>query len=344
MGLPMTGQIVALIQQLFPDSEPKRKIREFFYGLPGEELSKSKVNWFGQDRELGSLLADAATDGLANTGPVNVGNRFQLGVLMGVDPYKGFDWKNIVGPSSGIVENYIKAAQQASQGQLGEAAMTAIPNTNVRRLAQLASNGWKIRNQDERLNVDLTTSEAGLQALGFTPRRVAEFQQLNAMQKRAEAVHSLDQKQFNESMAEKVMSGDITSVQSALLARAQSVENYDPREGARQIAQVVQQRTLPFDPTRTGSRTGRTYDVGHLYPRTPDMSNTEVARLFQMHDLARSIGFPSPVTKGETTEATLVDQLLATNPKMTVVEAKAMLTRVMSRNPYLDRNPQGQTQ
>ena len=173
MGLPFSSQIFALIEQMFPGSEPKRKMREMFYGK-GEWLN-SKTHLFGQDKEMGSFIADAAMDGISNSipGGINMSNRFELGGLMGVSPYGGFDWKNMLGPAGDMLSRLlVKVPTDLSSGDVWGAARDAIPNNQVRRIAQLASDGWNIRNKDQRLNVELSDSEKVLMAAGFTPKRV----------------------------------------------------------------------------------------------------------------------------------------------------------------------------
>jgi hypothetical protein len=297
-------------------------MRELFFGT-GEWLN-SKTHLFGQDRQMGSFIADAAMDGIANSipGGVNLSNRFELGGLMGVSPYGGFDWKNMMGPAGDLMSRLlVKVPQKASQGDVWGAAREAIPNNQVRRIAQLAADGFNIRNKDERLNVELNASEKVLMAAGFTPKKVTDFRALDEMKRRAEKVHSQEQKTFHENMASLAVQGT-----QALWQRARSVANYDPREGARRVAELVQSRTEPFDPTRTGSKVGKTYTVGRLYPHG-EQSPPETQRLLQRWGLTQQLGFPQKLTRTEIREAELLVQLMSMYPQMTRVEAKAMLDK-----------------
>ena len=264
---------------------------------------------------------------LGQVTPVQMSNRFELGVLLGVDPYQGFSWKNVVGPGGSLLEQILlKPAQALAQGHPLDAAIEAFPNSNVRRLATLASNGWQLRNKDDRLNSELTAAESSLLALGFTPTKVADFRAQNEMKRRAEKVHALEQKKFHEDVAQMVVEGRVEDAQTALFHRAQSVEGYSPREGARRVAELVQQRQEPFDPYEKGSRSGGTYNVAQLFPQPP-ASGSEVDRALQRSSLVQQLGFPSPLSKTELAEGQLVDELRRMNPLMTRQEARQMLER-----------------
>lgn len=336
-GIPITGQMIALIEQAFPNTEPRRRMREAFFGA-GKWVN-SKLHLANQDEDFGRFVSTAASDGLMNAvAPWNMANRFELGVMMGVDPYRGFNWANVVGPGGPMLENLLlkgapAVAQSAMQGNYAQGLEQAIPNTNLKRMAGLLHDGFDLRNKDERLNIQMDDSEKALYAMGFTPKRVAEFRQEDQMKKRAEKVHSLEQKKFTEEMANRLQAGaDPSTITQALLERAHSVRGYDPRTGAREIAKVVQDRTIPYDPLRTGSKTSRAYTLGQLFDqRGFHQANqpTEASRAFQRAELTGRLGFPSPVTRRELREAQLVDQLLAANPTMSREEAEDMLMGVL---------------
>jgi len=335
-GIPVTSQMISLIEQLFPGTEPRRRMREAFYGT-GKWLN-SKTHLVGNDEDMGQFLTTAASDGLMTSlFPWNMSNRFELGVLMGVDPYRGFDWKNVVGPGGPLLEQLlVKPIQALGQGDYGEALREVIPNSNVRRLATEAANGWDVRNKDSRLNVELDKNEKILLALGFTPKRVADFQELDQMKRRAEKVHSLDQKKFHEDMAARLVSGDQETVTQQLMQRTRDLPGYDPREGARRIAELVQQREIPYDPLRSGSKTSRSYTIGELFDRTMGGRDqgqaaqpSETERYFQRLGIQQRIGFPEPPSSGTMKEAQLVDMLLRQNPVMSRQEALEMVQQQM---------------
>lgn len=325
-GIPLATQLFALIEQFFPQSEPKRKMREMFYGT-GEWLN-SKTHLYAQDKQMGSFVADAAMDGLINSVPggVNMSSRFELGGLMGVSPYGGFDWANMLGPSKDMLSRLmVKAPQAAAAGDFWGAARDLIPNNQIRRIAQLATDGWNVRNADQRLNVKLTDAEKVMQAAGFTPKSITDQRALGEAQKRAEKIESAEQKQFHEQMATLVLQGKTGEVTSALYNRAKTVHMYDPKEGARRIAELVQQRTTPFDPTRTGTRVGQTYNVAKSYTHPPQSSETQ--RLLERFGLTQKLGFPQRLSKTEMLEAQMLDQVMSMYPTMTRVEAKEMIDK-----------------
>ncbi len=325
-GIPLATQLFALIEQFFPQSEPKRKMREMFYGT-GEWLN-SKTHLYAQDRDMGSFVADAAMDGLINSVPggVNMSSRFELGGLMGVSPYGGFDWANMLGPSKDMLSRLmVKAPQAAAAGDFWGAARDLIPNNQIRRVAQLATDGWNVRNADQRLNVKLTDAEKVMQAAGFTPKSISDQRALGEAQKRAEKIESEDAKKFHEQQASLVLQDKFGEVTSNLYNRAKTDHMYDPKEGARRIAELVQQRTTPFDPTRTGTRVGQTYNVAKSYTHPPQSSETQ--RLLERFGLTQKLGFPQRLSKTEMLEAQMLDQVKSMYPTMTQVEAKEMIDK-----------------
>ena len=326
MGIPVTSQMFALVEQRFPNTEPKRRARELFYGA-GKWLN-DKTHILKQDEDMGHFVENAAMDGLmGQVTPVQLSNRFELGVLLGVDPYQGFSWKNVVGPGGSLLEQILlKPAQALAQGHPLDAAIEMFPNSNVRRLATLASNGWQLRNKDDRLNSELTAAESALLALGFTPTKVADFRAQNEMKRRAEKVNALEQKKFHESVAQMVVEGRLEDAQIALVHRAQTTEGYSPREGARRVAELVQSKTEPFDPYDKGSRSGGTYNVSELFPQAPP-TGSEVDRALRRAGLVQQLGFPESLSRTGLAEAQYIDELRRTNPMLTRQEARQMLER-----------------
>lgn len=336
-GIPISKQLIALLEQLDPQAEPRRYMAEAFYGT-GKWLN-SKTHLMGRDEDMGQFVMTAAQDGLMNAvGPWNLANRFELGVLMGVDPYRGFQWSNVVGPGGQLLEQILlKPWQAAASGDYEEGLIQAIPNSNIRRLAEFAHNGWDIRNKDARLNVQLDDSEKFLQAAGFTPRRVADFRSLDEMKRRSEHAAALRQKEFHEHVAEQVIQGDFQGASSGLLQHAQTTPNYDPRAGARRVAELVQQKTLPYDPLRQGSRTSQSYAVGRLFDHADLQGRNKVSeldRLLRKQAVTQNLGFPTPLSREEMRVAQLTDQLMQANPRMTRSEALALLARVLRPRSY----------
>lgn len=331
-GIPMSNQIIALLEQMDPQSEPRRAMREAFFGT-GKWVN-SKTHLMARDADFGNFLTTAATDGLMTAaGPWNMANRFELSTLMGVDPYRGFNWANVVGPGGQLLEQILLKPWQAfAQGDYGEGLIQAIPNSNIRRVAEMAHNGWDIRNKDHRLNVQLDDSEKALQTLGFTPKRVAEFRALDEMKRRSEHISALQQRDFHSQVAERVISGDYSGASLELMKHAASTPNYDPHQGARRVAELVQQKTLPYDPLRQGSRTSQSYAVGRLFDRADLLGQnrvTETDRLLRKSNITASLGLPTPPGRRELQVAQLVDQLMQANPRMTRSEALALLERVL---------------
>ena len=332
-GIPFTDQALTLIETLFPGTEPRRRLRELFIGL-GETIDEKISNGglVKADESLGSILSSAALDGILNLGPIDMQSRFQLNGFLGLDKYKGFSWDNVVGPGGDLLQNWIvKTPQKVAEEGLARGMVQAIPITTVRNVLNLALDGWDVRKR-EKLLVGLTQEEALLNALGFTPRKVAMRQQLNNMAIRAEKVVALEQRQFTTDMAKLAKEGRFAEVRQALFERARKVPNFSPREAATQIAKTVVDQMLPVDPLRGKTLIGAPYEVRKLFPPGEEVS--EMARLRLQHAVVARLGFPPSLTSTELTEAQMVDQLRALYPDLGYEEALLLVRRTTRPNRY----------
>jgi hypothetical protein len=173
-----------------------------------------------------------------------------------------------------------------------------------------------------------------MMAMGFTPKRVAEFRELDTMQKRSQAVDSLSQRTFHQQQAQLLMSGGDTAneaVRQNLLVHAKENAGYDPRAGAKRIAELVQAQTIPFDPLRSGAASSGSYEIGQMFDRQAlglAEQPSEVGRLLGQHQKATDLGFPGSLGKREVQSAALVDRLMKDNPTMSRQEALARLLQV----------------
>lgn len=324
MGLPLVGAVTAVIEQLFPNVDAKKTMREGFASLGGD------------DEEMGHFFADLGMAGVFNaTTNTDVGSRFQLSTFLGVDPYKGFEWQNLAGPIGGILENFKKAAQLGSAGQISNAAEKVMPS-GLRGLWRMMTEEGGFRDPQGRLIIEPTATEQALTAIGFRPKRLAQFYEKQELLKRSEATAGRQRQNLYSQLADKFLSGDVIGVRAGLLEMSREALDsggvFDPREGLEEVVKLAQQRKQPTDLTRaSGANVREVGEISRLYPQGQVPSETEL--YLQRKTFERIVPLPGAgqLSAAGLREAQAVDQLMKTNPRLTREEARVMVSRAMRR-------------
>lgn len=317
MGLPLVAAGVALIEQFYPEAEIKKNLRKAFVGLAGD------------DEAMGHMIADGAMNGVMNLTAADFGSRFQLGNMLGVSPYEGFSWKNLIGPSASMMENYAKGAQHLAQGDVGEAVENFSP-AGVRGMARLANDGWVVRDQNERLIFEPTGLEKGLIAAGFKPKRLNQYYEQQAIQLRSERNVQQERQDFYVEMAKFALRGEYQKVRDELAKKQREWAPYDVQEGIRRVTEVAQGMTTPRDLSRDAKQ-----DTVGLYPTPPVQSETQ--RLLSRQQLGQQLGLPPSANHIALRAAQLVDQLRASNPNLSYQQALRMVEQALHPRSYRRR-------
>jgi hypothetical protein len=314
LGLPFAATAIALIEQLFPEAEVRKNLRETMAGLAG------------QDEEMGGMMADAALHGVLNLGPVDVGSRFQLGAVFGLNPFDGFAWQNVFGPAANIATNWTRAVGDLSKGEVASAARRVTP-TGLRGFVDLATNNWQVKDRLGNLVFDPTAAETATRLLGFSPKRLSQYYEQQSILKRSEQIAGDKLNRFHRNLAERLLEGDTLGVRRDLVQMQSELAGYDARAGARRVAELVQNMTEPADLYRQGRRVGINdrASLAATYSQVPQ--KPEVVRLQERKQVERALGIPGVgrVSKQELTLATMIDRLRQTNPSLTYQQAKQMV-------------------
>jgi len=325
MGLPLVGATVALIEQLFPNVDAKKTLREAFTTLGGN------------DEEMGHFFADLGMAGVFNaTTNFDVGSRFQLSTLLGVDPYKGFQWSNLAGPIGGIFDNFMKAAQAGAQGQVVNAAEKILPN-GIRPLFRMMSEEGGFRDPQGKLIIQPTTGEQIGAAIGFRPKRLSQAYEKADLIKRAEAIESRQKQGVYSDLADKLLNGDVVGVRTGLIQMAQEALSsgglFDPRAGLEEVVKLAQARKQPVDMTRAANSNVREIGgIQRLYPQaTPRMTETELYLQRKMMEGTVPLPGAGRMSPSGLRESQAVDQLMQTNPRLSREEARVMVSRAMQK-------------
>jgi len=156
-------------------------------------------NWFKNwcAHTFGGFVGDSISRGIiSQTLGANVADRLSLNDLWFRDARKSPDEVtamqnfvfNALGPTAGLAMSFADASKQWREGNLERAIETASPAfvKNFLKGGRFAVEGRATTLRGNELVGDITGAEAGWQALGFTPERVAQRQKADIEMKAAE--------------------------------------------------------------------------------------------------------------------------------------------------------------
>lgn len=324
MGLPLASGLIAVLEEIFPDLELKKNIRGSFTKLAGD------------DEKMGHTLADVGMSGMFNAAlPVaDVGSRFQLGSLMGVDPYNGFQSGNLGGPATGMLENIYKGTQKVAQGDYWNAAEKVAP-AGMRGLIRMLGEDGGFRDEKGKLIFDATPAEQAITAIGFKPKRLNQHYEHTQLQKRSEEIAARRLDNLYQGLANKLLAGDNEGVKDGLLEEALRAREeggaFDPKQGLARVVEVAQARSIPIDASRTGLQrnTQERASIAGMYPRA--QAPSEIRRYLERKGLERQVGIqgagrPSPTG---IRNAQMIDRLVAQG--VSYAQAKTMVEQRLSQ-------------
>jgi hypothetical protein len=305
LGMPGMAAGVAMMEQLFPNLQLKKNMRETVAGLAGN------------DHVLGGQLADFAMKGLPTMmGPVDLSARLGLGNMLGVDPQSGFTAADLAGAPGSILKNMVTGVQNLSQGNYLTAAENMLPVVFKNGL-KLYENGGDARSASGALLAKLTPSEQIASAVGLTPSRISNLYDEEALGKRSDAIAARELSQFHSQLATQLIAGDQQGVRKALLDRAKVDPSYSPAAGLRAVIEQVQERTMPQDPLRTGS-VGNAQDRQNIYQSFqqtgPPPSEVQRTLMMQQDLTGMNLVGTRGMTPATLAKAQMVDELMQQNP------------------------------
>jgi hypothetical protein len=323
MGLPLVAGAIGVIEQMFPEAEVKKNLRGWLMNVAGE------------DEKTGRFVTDIAMNGMANhfTG-LDFASRLSLGQVMGTDAYKGFSVSNLVGPIGGVFENLFRGGSELSRGDIGEAAKAIVPRA-FRGLVTMSADDWSFRDKGGRLIDNPSPGEQLMYVLGVTPKAVRDFREQQSLARRSEDIEGAKTSRFHSELADRLAQGDIEGVRTALLMRAKEDSGYNPRAGARRVVEVLQDKTIPVDPARSGRQSNaiERAEIARTFAKRPQPSEQE--RLVQRWQLERQLTGSVAMSPTELVMASYVDRLMAANPTLSRQQAMLLVERQLRPKQFL---------
>ena len=130
---------------------------------------------FAGDAENGNAISDVAMNGIPSMFGWDLQSRLSMGnMLPGVSEFNGFQPENLAGPAVNMGAQLFKGVSQALTGQPGEALLTLMPPV-AKKFANLAADGFKVRDYNGKPVLDPTGGEIAGMALGFQPKRLSDW-------------------------------------------------------------------------------------------------------------------------------------------------------------------------
>lgn len=320
LGMPFAGAGVAMLQQLFPNLQLQKNIREAIAGLVGE------------DSDAAGFVTNSVTHGvLGELVGADLSSRFGLGNMFGMSSY-GYDPTNILGPTGGAIRNMVLGIQDASVGQIGKATQDVVP-PQLKHLVEAYRQGGQFRDNQNNLLFEGTDTEKAFRLLGYTPTRERDVREQQTILKRSQDIASQDLSRFYSQQADQIGAGNYAGVRDALLQKQRQDYTFDARAGLRKIAQVSEERLNPTDLRNQGS--ARTADDRQQLLRTYQSQGgtTEVQRLQQRSNIERMVGIQGAghISPTELRVAEMVDHLTTVYPTMTIDQVRALANHTIAR-------------
>ena len=309
LGLPFVSQALGVLDYYFPQLQLKNNLREFI------------TRFIGEDNENGKVLADIAMTGA----PAMLGwdwhSRLSMGnILPGVSEINGAQPGLLMGAPYNVVSQFVKGAASIAQGDFAKASNLTPPG--IKKFVDLAANGFQARDYNGKPIGDVTPGETIGVALGFTPKRVADYNAANRQAAQAQKVQTAQEKKFNESLVAEVEKGNFGTIQQVLNERARTDPKFDPQAAARTIAKAAVEMQFPKDLRRQYKQSNilKTFNIPASMPN-------EVARAQYEMQVLQHLGVP--MRKRDLQMATIMDTLRAKYPEATRWELQKEAEKIL---------------
>lgn len=325
LGLPLVGGTLAVLEQIFPELQAKKAIRETLGKLGGD------------DHDMGELISDSFLHGglprALGLGMIDVSGRFGLGQMFGVDPEYGFRPENVFGAPGSVFGNILRGVGTASTGKVAEGVEQAVPS-GFRNLVKMYNDDWNVRDSQGRLLFQPSETETALGAIGFRPKRLSQYREQQQLLQRSDQISSKELLRFHQDLADLLLQGQSGQVKDLLMKKFQEDRLYDPRAGLRAVSQIAQDKSVPVDVNKGGRSSLREREsISQTFSSGPQGRPSEVQLLLRRKQMERQVGIPGAGTlsRSELTVSSLADQFVAQGLSRQL--ARALAERQLARNP-----------
>lgn len=315
MGLPLVGPLLAVAEKSIGFDLQK-------------EMTEMAANM--EDPVLGALANQVALRGLFRAfGGPDVGARYGLGNVMGLNENDGFAFENLFGPVGSALGRSVTALGELAKGDPLNAAAEIAP-VALRKPLKLWSDGWQFRSKEGNLLLENPTStERALYALGLQPSRLSKAREAYNMTKRAREREHQSEIDFSKEVADTLQSGDVQGAQELLQTKAVEDE-MDYGDLVERVVNALEMREFQTRPTREGTRQTSEVDAAIARGYGTQAPVDELARAQFKNELTVLLG--GETNEKRLREAAVIDEMRKRNPFLTVRQAKILLDQQKQRS------------
>lgn len=335
LGMPFVQAAMLLMENL-TGVEFEREMRE---GL---------AEMFEEDEEDEGLLSDAVMHGAANAilgsmlpGDPDLGSRFAIGGVMGVNSYNGYSLEQMFGATGSVIKNVVNGSTEIARGNVAQGLIDMAP-VAVKRIADTIKNEGELRDRNGALLIDATFGEKIANAVGFAPQAVKKMRNTERLQARHEEKVRTDMIRKFDDLTEMYMENPM-----GLREAVRDMADNDPkvqlaremgdrerakvefiasqRAAAAKIADRLEKKIFPKDSGRNGTLRG-TYGES-----TGTGQVTEVARMQLKAQVEQNLGLQPGLTQRSMQRAAIIDRLMQQNPGLGRPEAAARADLLIAR-------------
>lgn len=320
LGLPGASGALAVVNQAFPELEVNKNVRKWINQI------------FAGDAENGNVISDVAMSGIPSMFGWDLQSRLSMGnMLPGVSEFNGFQPEAVAGPAVNLGAQFFKGVSQLITGQPGEALVTLMPPA-AKKFVNLASDGFKIRDYNNKPVFDPTGGEVVGMALGFQPKRLSDWNAAQRVALSAEKMEDEREKTFRQDIANQMLKGRMDVVRQTLRQRVHDDPEFDWEKAAKSAAKAAVELQFPRDLRREGSGSEEYAKVLRLYNLDATLPSETARKQFE----AKMLGnFGLRIDSRSIRKAQEMDALRAQNPRMTRYELQRMVEASEKRRSVL---------
>jgi hypothetical protein len=307
-------------------------------GLPGVGVAlwlAEKTLGYDLQAELSELAAKAddpetaaqynqiAMRGLSRAiqGP-DLGARYGLGNVMGLNENDGFAFENMFGPVGSFLGRSVVGLGKLAKGDVLGATAEVAP-VAVRKPLKLWSDEWQFRSKDGNLLLENTTAtERAMYALGMQPHRLSAARESYNMIKRAREREHQDEIKWSRDIADSVQAGDTESAKQLIATKAQE-DGTSYQDLVERVAKALEVREFRAQPTQGGTKSTADLDAALAVGYGQGAPVDELKREEFKAEITQLLGV-APNAK-RLREAAVIDEMRRKNPFLTVRQAKILL-------------------
>ena len=301
----MCGGCSGLINQVFPELEVNKNLKKWTNMI------------FAGDAENGNVISDVAMNGIPSMFGWDLQSRLSMGNLFpGVSEFNGFQPENLAGPAVNVGTQLFKGVSQAMTGQPGEAVLTLMPPV-AKKFANLAADGFKVRDYNGKPVLDPTGGEIAGMVLGFQPTRLSDWNKTQRIALSAERMEDQRKRMFSQDLANQALKGRFGDIKQTLREKVQENPEFDWVSAARSAARAAVELQFPRDLRREGSGSEEYAKVLRMMNLDPALPSETARKQFEMRVLQ---GMGVPIDRKSLRKAQEMDAMRMQNPKMTRYE------------------------